>query len=154
MIGVRDLDRHAELRKPWNKAFGTGPLKDYEEMLVSRAGFLLVRLEELCDQAEAAQVQTQGLQSGQMQRGGGGVAKVDLAQWASFFAYVDLIHLFSSLWFFRAPFLTRTSLIDVFLSIIGLISWEMSRMLHEKSNKRLILLTISLFASGLRSIFD
>ncbi|KAJ2934757.1 hypothetical protein H1R20_g2339, partial [Candolleomyces eurysporus] len=72
LIGVRDLDRHAELRKPWNKAFGTGPLKDYEEMLLSRAGLLASRLEELCDQAAAQ---------------GDFNAKVDLAEWASFFAF-------------------------------------------------------------------
>ncbi|KAJ3537482.1 hypothetical protein NMY22_g5572 [Coprinellus aureogranulatus] len=66
LIGVRDLQRHAELRKPWNKAFGVGPLKDYEEMLIARAGLLGTRLEEMC---------------------GDGVGKVDLVEWMNFFSF-------------------------------------------------------------------
>ncbi|TEB30428.1 high nitrogen upregulated cytochrome P450 monooxygenase 2 [Coprinellus micaceus] len=66
LIGVRDLQRHAQLRKPWNKAFGVGPLKDYEEMLRSRAGMMGSRLDEIC---------------------GEGVGRVDLTEWTSFFAF-------------------------------------------------------------------
>jgi hypothetical protein len=68
LIGVRDLQRHAQLRKPWNKAFGVGPLKDYEEMLHSRAGMMGSRLDEIC---------------------GEGAGRVDLTEWTSFFAYVQ-----------------------------------------------------------------
>lgn len=69
MIGVRDLKRHAELRKPWNKAFGTEPMKDYEETLLTRVSILENCLQEICDAGE------------------GGVAQVDVKAWASFFAF-------------------------------------------------------------------
>jgi cytochrome P450 len=68
LVAVRDLDRHAQLRKPWNRAFATGPLKDYEEMLIKRAGVLIRRLEQVSDETRD------------------GVGRVDLAQWASYFA--------------------------------------------------------------------
>ncbi|EAU87606.2 high nitrogen upregulated cytochrome P450 monooxygenase 2 [Coprinopsis cinerea okayama7 len=69
LVAVRDLERHAQLRKPWNKAFGTGPLKDYEEMLVVRAGLLMDRLEGHCKAARDK------------------IGRVDLAKWVSFFAF-------------------------------------------------------------------
>ncbi|TFK24880.1 high nitrogen upregulated cytochrome P450 monooxygenase 2 [Coprinopsis marcescibilis] len=69
MVAVRDLDRHAQLRKPWNKAFGTGPLKDYEEMLTLRAGLLVDRLESHCKTDRDP------------------FGRVDLAKWFSFFSF-------------------------------------------------------------------
>ncbi|KAH6904490.1 high nitrogen upregulated cytochrome P450 monooxygenase 2 [Coprinopsis sp. MPI-PUGE-AT-0042] len=69
LVAVRDLDRHAQLRKPWNRAFATGPLKDYEQMLIKRAGILVTRLEEVTNEASDK------------------VGRVDLAQWASYFAF-------------------------------------------------------------------
>ncbi|KAF6749615.1 high nitrogen upregulated cytochrome P450 monooxygenase 2 [Ephemerocybe angulata] len=69
LIGVRDLQRHSVLRRPWNKAFGTGPLKDYEEMLLARGNFLQTKLEQRCESSER------------------GTARIDLTEWMSFFAF-------------------------------------------------------------------
>ena len=62
------MERHAQLRKPWNRAFATGPLKDYEQMLIKRAGILISRLEEITNAAIDK------------------VGRVDAAKWASYFA--------------------------------------------------------------------
>ncbi|GJJ06922.1 hypothetical protein Clacol_001118 [Clathrus columnatus] len=36
LISARDFTSHAKLRKPWNRAFGSTALKDYEEALIAR----------------------------------------------------------------------------------------------------------------------
>lgn len=64
---VRDLQLHAELRKPWNKAFGKGPLHDYEVAMVKNASVLVGRLHELCENSETGQ-------------------SIDIAKWLSFYA--------------------------------------------------------------------
>lgn len=65
---VRDLQLHAELRKPWNKAFGKGPLHDYEVAMVKNASVLVGRLHELCENSETGQ-------------------SIDIAKWLSFYAF-------------------------------------------------------------------
>ncbi|KAF8816493.1 cytochrome P450 [Phlegmacium glaucopus] len=49
LTGVRDLRLHAQLRKPWNNAFQSAALVDYEDMLVKRAAQLMTQLQNLCD---------------------------------------------------------------------------------------------------------
>ena len=47
LIGVRDLRRHAQLRKPWNNAFQSAALIDYEDMLRDRAAQFMTHLQKL-----------------------------------------------------------------------------------------------------------
>ena len=68
VIDVRDLKVHAQLRRRWNEAFSSDPLKDYQETLTKRT-------QELCEHLE-----------GQCKTAASGVAMVDLAKWISFFA--------------------------------------------------------------------
>ena len=49
LIGVRDLRRHAQLRKPWNNAFQSSALTDYEDMLKDRAAQFMTLLQKLCE---------------------------------------------------------------------------------------------------------
>jgi hypothetical protein len=49
LIGIRDLRRHAQLRKPWNQAFQSAALIGYEDILVDRAAQLMTHLQKLCD---------------------------------------------------------------------------------------------------------
>jgi len=49
LIGVRDLGQHAQLRKPWNKAFQSAALIDYEDMLRDRAAQFMAHLRKLCE---------------------------------------------------------------------------------------------------------
>ncbi|TEB20865.1 hypothetical protein FA13DRAFT_200624 [Coprinellus micaceus] len=69
VIDVRDLKVHAQLRRRWNEAFSSDPLKDYQETLTKRT-------QELCEHLE-----------GQCKNAASGVAVVDLAKWISFFAF-------------------------------------------------------------------
>ena len=66
LTGVRDLRRHAQLRKPWNSAFQSAALIDYEEMLRDRTAQFMTHLQKLCEDE----------------------ASVDLANLISFFAFV------------------------------------------------------------------
>ena len=50
LIGVRDLRRHTQLRKPWNNAFQSAALENYEDMLEERAVQLMTRLQKSCDE--------------------------------------------------------------------------------------------------------
>ena len=67
LTSVRDLRLHAQLRKPWNNAFRSTALVDYEDMLVNRAAQLITHLQKQCDD---------------------GVYLVDLANLISFFSSV------------------------------------------------------------------
>ena len=49
LIGVRDLRRHAQLRKPWNNAFRSAALIDYEDMLKDRAAQFMTHLQKQCE---------------------------------------------------------------------------------------------------------
>ena len=49
LIGVRDLRRHSQLRKPWNNAFQSSALTDYEDMLRDRAAQFMTLLQKLCE---------------------------------------------------------------------------------------------------------
>lgn len=69
VIDVRDLNIHAQLRRRWNEAFSSEPLKDYHDILFGRVEQLCDHLEELCAEAPS------------------GVATFDLAKWISFFAF-------------------------------------------------------------------
>jgi hypothetical protein len=59
---------HGELRKPWNKAFGKEPLKDYEIALVKNAAILVEQLQDVCRDGEEV--------------------LIDGAQWLSYFSCV------------------------------------------------------------------
>ena len=49
LTGIRDLRRHAQLRKPWNNAFQSAALIDYEDMLRDRATQFMTHLQKLCE---------------------------------------------------------------------------------------------------------
>lgn len=66
LISTRSLQRHAVLRKAWNKAFANSPLKDYEELMLLRAHQLIDTLKTICKEQ-------------------GGVACVDIAPWMGYF---------------------------------------------------------------------
>ena len=66
LTGIRDLRRHAQLRKPWNNAFQSAALIEYEDMLRDRAAQFMTHLQDLCDEEVC----------------------VDLANLISFFAFV------------------------------------------------------------------
>ncbi|KAF9528829.1 cytochrome P450 [Crepidotus variabilis] len=53
LTGVRDLRRHAVLRKPWDAAFKPSALVPYEEMLLTRADQFVKKLKELLNTPEA-----------------------------------------------------------------------------------------------------
>lgn len=65
LIAEPDPVLHKQRRKPWDKAFNTASLKDYEEIVANRS-------KELCDALE--------------QRSGAGEV-VDLDRWISYFAF-------------------------------------------------------------------
>jgi cytochrome P450 len=50
LLGVRDLRRHAQLRKPWNNAFQSAALIDYEDMLRDRAAQFMTHLQKVCEE--------------------------------------------------------------------------------------------------------
>ncbi|KAF8879764.1 cytochrome P450 [Gymnopilus junonius] len=69
LVDIRDPVIHAQLRKPWNKAFSVEAVKGYEELVTRKALELKSLLEEVCNTSE------------------GGIGQVDLARWVSFFSY-------------------------------------------------------------------
>ncbi|KIJ47442.1 hypothetical protein M422DRAFT_59510 [Sphaerobolus stellatus SS14] len=69
LIGIRDLKRHAQLRKPWNRAFGPSPIKDYEEALISRGTQFIGQLEEVCKSDSK------------------GIEHIDIAEYFTFFSF-------------------------------------------------------------------
>ena len=66
LTGIRDLRQHAQLRKPWNNAFQSAALIDYEDMLRDRAAQFMTHLQKLSEDEVC----------------------VDLANLISFFAFV------------------------------------------------------------------
>ncbi|KIJ68389.1 hypothetical protein HYDPIDRAFT_24675 [Hydnomerulius pinastri MD-312] len=69
LISSRNPQRHAVLRKAWNKAFANSPLKDYEELLLLRAHQLIESLERICKEQ-------------------GGVGRgIDIATWIGYFSF-------------------------------------------------------------------
>ena len=70
VVDLRDSVLHAELRKSWNQAFSSEPLKDYELLLMPRIEQLLEIFKGacLCDQD--------------------GIGRVNIAKWIGCFAYV------------------------------------------------------------------
>lgn len=72
LLGVRNLKRHTELRKPWNDAFKPSSLPDYEEMLLIRAEQFVDKLKELARPGKT------------------GGTNIDLASWISRFSFVFL----------------------------------------------------------------
>ncbi|KAF9241320.1 cytochrome P450 [Melanogaster broomeanus] len=68
LISSRDPQRHAILRKAWNKAFANSPLKDYEELMYLRARQLMDTLGRVCKEQ-------------------GGVGRVDIATWIGYFSF-------------------------------------------------------------------
>jgi cytochrome P450 len=69
LIDVRDNAIHHQLRKPWNTAFSSEPVKDYQELLEARGN-------QLRDH----------LHSFSTKRGKGDGTPVDLAKWFSLFS--------------------------------------------------------------------
>ncbi|KAF8153965.1 cytochrome P450 [Crassisporium funariophilum] len=65
--GVRNLQRHAQLRKPWNTAFHSTALLEYDDMLIKRAAVFIERLKGICE--------------------GSDEGRVDLAKWISLFSF-------------------------------------------------------------------
>ena len=49
LSGVRDLRRHAQLRKPWDIAFQSAALIDYEDKLRDRVAQFMSHLQKLCE---------------------------------------------------------------------------------------------------------
>lgn len=68
LISSRDTQRHAVLRKAWNRAFGTSELKDYEELLLQRSQGFINKLENLCTQ------------------NADGAGYIDIAAWIGYFS--------------------------------------------------------------------
>ncbi|KAF8843964.1 cytochrome P450 [Paxillus ammoniavirescens] len=68
LISSRDPQRHAILRKAWNKAFANSPLRDYEELMLLRARQLIEILHRTCKDQ-------------------GGVGRVDIATWIGYFSF-------------------------------------------------------------------
>ncbi|TFK27311.1 cytochrome P450 [Coprinopsis marcescibilis] len=66
LVEARDVEIHAELRKPWNDAFSAGPVRDYQAILAMRGERLAELLHQTC---------------------GGGSTTVDIAKWISYFAF-------------------------------------------------------------------
>ncbi|KLO09304.1 high nitrogen upregulated cytochrome P450 monooxygenase 2 [Schizopora paradoxa] len=66
LVSLRDLHEHARQRKPWNRAFSTSAVKDYEVVVARRA----LQLADCLEKASAAS-----------QRG------VDLSKWFGHFAF-------------------------------------------------------------------
>ncbi len=69
LIALRDLHEHGRQRKPWNRAFSTSAVKDYEPVIAKRAIQLADALERVSE-----------TQSGRR--------TVDLSEWFGYFAYV------------------------------------------------------------------
>ncbi|KAF8970538.1 high nitrogen upregulated cytochrome P450 monooxygenase 2 [Flammula alnicola] len=69
IIDLRDPILHAQLRKPWNKAFSAEPMKDYEALLMPRIMQINSQLKEICMKSEH------------------GIGRVDIAKWISCFAF-------------------------------------------------------------------
>lgn len=72
LIGVRNLRRHAKLRRPWNDALKVTSLPDYEDMLLVRAEQFVNKLKELSRLEKAPGT------------------SIDLASWISCFTFVSL----------------------------------------------------------------
>ncbi|KDR74013.1 hypothetical protein GALMADRAFT_99754 [Galerina marginata CBS 339.88] len=68
LTSVRDLRRHAELRKPWNAAFKPSFIADHEGMLIARAEQFIAKLKELCSPKNAQQT-------------------IDIALWINYFTF-------------------------------------------------------------------
>ncbi|PPQ98481.1 hypothetical protein CVT26_013882 [Gymnopilus dilepis] len=67
LTSVRDLRRHAELRKPWNTAFKPSSIAEYEGMLIARAEQMIRCLKAFCTRD--------------------GPSAIDLALWINFFTF-------------------------------------------------------------------
>ncbi len=71
LIAIMDPIEHARRRKPWNRAFSTAALKEYQPIVTRRTAQLI-----------------EGLM--------GEVGTTDLAKWISYYAYVVIYPLFTS----------------------------------------------------------
>ncbi|KAF9564495.1 cytochrome P450 [Agrocybe pediades] len=69
VIDVRDASIHAQVRRPWNKALGAEPIKDYESLLIERVTQLRDLLKAKCDETRDK------------------IGKVDISQWISYFSF-------------------------------------------------------------------
>lgn len=69
IISLRDATLHAKHRKPWTRAFGPGPLQDYEESLMTRANEMVEHLKQNCKNSQ------------------GEVGNVDMARYITLFRY-------------------------------------------------------------------
>lgn len=69
LISVRDYNIHAQLRKPWNRAFGPVALQDYEESLIARGTELVDHLKGICENSSD------------------GVGHIDIAKYISYWRF-------------------------------------------------------------------
>ncbi|KAF9007014.1 cytochrome P450 [Cyathus striatus] len=69
VIDVRDMEDHAQVRKPWNRAFSIEAVKDYQGLLIPRTNQFREELRRICDSSSDR------------------VGHVDMAQLVSFFAF-------------------------------------------------------------------
>ena len=46
MVGIQELDVHLHRRKSWSRGMSQGAMKEYEQLIASRARQLVARLEE------------------------------------------------------------------------------------------------------------
>jgi cytochrome P450 len=82
LIGQRDPVKHMHQRKPWNRAFSSAALKEYEIIVAKRTRQLLGRLENSVLESD---------------RKDGAV--LDMTKWFSYFSYVAFNN-----GYFHAPF--------------------------------------------------
>lgn len=68
VIDLQDQTLHAQLRKPWNKAFSAEPLKGYEVALIRR-------IRQMNSQLRNITVESKD-----------GVGKIDASKWICYFA--------------------------------------------------------------------
>ena len=70
VISLRNTAEHLRRRKPWNKAFNSANVKQYEPVMANRLGQLYDKLQKVAEGPEK---------------------KLDLAGMLSFFAYVVIL---------------------------------------------------------------
>jgi cytochrome P450 len=68
IIDLQESSLHAQLRKPWNKAFSAEPLKGYEAALIRRIRQMNTQLRLITEESND------------------GVGKIDASKWICYFA--------------------------------------------------------------------
>ena len=87
MVGIQDMDEHLRRRRAWNRGLSQNALKEYEQIIATRAQQLLHRLEE--------------------QQG-----EVILGNWFKYFSFVFTLFVHSKIWRGTDIFTLATALIS------------------------------------------